>query len=102
MRIKKLDYKARMKMGVRKRDFVTFRLELEYRPLSELFKEAVQGKTHRQLGLLIQKFLEVKEAGFEEVRELSPFLTEKGKATQSKMFNRKVDALWLDYQRKGV
>lgn len=101
-RLKRIRYHARGRSGMKKRDFSIFKITLSEKPLREFYKQLIQGNSPPYLTYLIKSHLLLKQASYDEVRDLQCLLHAKGRQQQKLMFKRKVFAKWIDFKRKGV
>lgn len=100
-RTKKTRLHAKTKMGVSFRDYCTFRFEFSEKPLKDFYKQLVEGKTPPMLSYLITEALKRKDANFDLVRKLQPFLHAKGRSMMRIHFRRRCWAEWVQMKEAG-
>ena len=77
-RQKRLDYKSKGRIGIRKKDYCYFNIEFVEYTKKDFYKKLVQGNTPTMLSHLMQEHLKRKDAGFQEINEAQFMLHEKG------------------------
>ena len=100
-RTRKMRIHAKGKMGLSYRDYCTFRFEFAEKPLIDFYKQLIEGKTSPMLSYLIKERLKTKEADYEQVRKLQPFLHAQGRSMMRINFRRRCWGEWLQLKEQG-
>ena len=99
---KKLDIKARGKMGLIHAPISTVRVVLEERSNTDFYKMLVTGKATPAIGDTFSKMLYQNDADFERVKALSHLTTSKGRYYRRTQFRRLIQLVQKEYQKQGV
>ena len=99
---KKLDIKARGKMGVIRVPKSNLRLTLEEKSPGDFYKMLLKGEATPGLGHFFRRLLYNNDAGFEHVKALSHLTTSNGRYYRRTQFKRLVAMVQKEYQKRGL
>lgn len=99
---RKLDIKARGKMGIIRSNISSISITLEEKSMPDFFKMMMVGKCPPAIGLIFRKMLYQNEADFEQIKELSYLTTSQGRYYRKQQFKRLVQLIQKEYQKQGI
>ena len=90
---KKLDIKARGKMGIMYAPISSIRVVLEEKSPADFYKMMLKGECPPCMAFVFRKMLYQSDADFEQVKELSFLTTSQGRYYRKTQFNRLIQLI---------
>lgn len=100
-RFKQVRYHGRARHGTLKRNIVQLRVILEHKPLDQMYKLMLNGKTPAAMAYLIRSQLIDDDQNYDKILKYQFALTSKGKQQQKLMIKREAMRRWLKFKEEG-
>jgi hypothetical protein len=100
--MKKIDIRARGKMGIIRIPKTSVRITLEEKNPKDYYKMLLKGDCPTGIADVFKTMLHQSDSPFEKVKELSHMTTSKGRYYRKTQFKRMIALITKEYQKRGI